>query len=172
MILKTKLNLKRKKKKTLFNLSKKKNEKNNENFDLKNLKMIDILTSKIFSCFSKKLKMKNFLFEKCKQKMYYYLDIFVYIKKIQEIDLIKYCLLDNDQLILFNYLSSPPIKFNKKQKGLYKEFENLQTNYKFLDKREIDKLIGIYKKISNKNQLNFEDIKLLRLVNAEIDFFK
>lgn len=171
-----KIEIKEKKKKTLFNLSKKKNEKNNkknnENFDLKYLNIIDIITSKIFSCFSNKLKMKNFLFEKCKQKMYYYLDIFVYIKKIQEIDLIKYCLLDNDQLILFNYLSSPPIKFNKTQKSLYKEFENLQTNYKFLDKREIDKLIGIYKKICNKNQLNFEDIKLLRLVNAEIDFFK
>ena len=160
------------KKKTLFNLKIKKNEQNNENFDLKNLKIIDLLITKFFSCFSNKLKTKNFLFEKCKQKMYYYLDIFVYIKKIQEIDLIKYCLLDNDQLILFNYLSSPPLKFNKKHKGLYKEFENLQTNYKFLDKREIDKLIGIYKKISNKNQLNFEDIKLLRLVNAEIDFFK
>jgi hypothetical protein len=104
--------------------------------------------------------------------MYYYLDIFVYIKKIQEIDIIKYCLLDNDQIVLFDYLTTPPIKLSEKNKGVYKEFEKLQKPYIVLNKNEINKIFGIYKKISQKNHLNFEDIKLLRLVNADIDFLK
>ena len=50
--------------------------------------------------------------------MYYYLDIFIYIKKIKEIDIIKYFLLDNDQIVLFDYLTTPPIKLSEKNKGV------------------------------------------------------
>ena len=144
----------------------------NESFNLKEINICEIIFANLCSCFSYKLKKRKILFQKCEKKMYYYLDIFVYIKKIQEIDIIKYCLLDNDQIVLFDYLTTPPIKLSEKNKGVYKEFEKLQKPYIVLNKNEINKLFGIYKKIAQKHHLNFEDIKLLRLVNADIDFLK
>ena len=39
-----------------------------------------------------------------------------------------------------------------------------------MEKNDVDELFEAYKKISEKEKLNFEDIKLLRLINAEIDF--
>ena len=144
----------------------------NENFNLKQINICEIIFANFCSCFSYRLKKRKILFQKCEKKMYYYLDIFVYIKKIQEIDIIKYCLLDNDQIVLFDYLTTPPIKLSVKNKGVYKEFEKIQKPYIILNKNEINKIFGIYKKIAQKPQLNFEDIKLLRLVNADIEFLK
>ena len=153
-------------------LSKSLSSSPNESFNLKQINICEIIFANFCSCFSYKLKKRKMLFQKCEKKMYYYLDIFVYIKKIQEIDIIKYCLLDNDQIVLFDYLTTPPIKLSEKNKGVYKEFEKLQKPYIILNKNEINKLFGIYKKIAQKHHLNFEDIKLLRLVNADIDFLK
>ena len=55
---------------------------------------------------------------------------------------------------------------------IYNEFEETQTKVGRLGKKEIQKLISSFNKIANKKDLNFEDIKLLRLVNADIEFLK
>ena len=89
---------------------------------------------------------------------------------MQEIDLIKYCLFDENQLKLFKYLSTPPVKLSEKNIGIYKEFEEQQVNYSNIGKNEIDKLVDSYINIAKKKDITFEDIKLLRLVNAEVDY--
>jgi hypothetical protein len=135
------------------------------------LSVCDILIAKFFFCCSKKNRKKKKLFDKCEERIYYYLDIFVYSKKMQEIDLLKYSLFDEDQFVLFKYLSTPPIKLSDKNIGLYKEFQEHQSTVrKKMEKEDVDELFKAYKKISEKEKLNFEDIKLLRLINAEIDF--
>lgn len=91
---------------------------------------------------------------------------------MQEIDLLKYCLFDEEQTTLFKFLSKPPIQLGSGPLGLYKEFEEQQVNYKRLDKPEIDALYHSYKTIRDKEEISFEDLKLLRLVTAEIKFLE
>ena len=130
----------------------------------------DVLRASYCYCCSRKQKRRNLMLKKCEYKIHYYLDIYTYIKKMQEIDLIKYCLFDENQMKLFRYLSTPPVKLSEKNIGIYKEFEEQQINYSNIGKNEIDKLVDSYIKIDKKKDITFEDIKLLRLVNAEVDY--
>jgi hypothetical protein len=152
--------------------SKKGKEKEFEE-SFQDLNVFQIICAQFCGCCSKKLKNRKTLYEKCKDKIHYYLDIFTYIKKMQEVDLLKYTTLDYDQSVLFNFLSTPPVRINENNKGIYNEFIINQTRgdlSRKLDKPQIDKMYKTYKTISEKNNLNFEDIKLLRLVHAEIEY--
>jgi len=156
-------------------VNKNKKSKNKKEYaeSLADLNVFQIIGAQYCFCCSKKLKNRKILYEKCKDKIHYYLDIFTYIKKMQEVDLLKYTTLDYDQSILFNFLSTPPVRINDKNKGIYNEFMINQTrgdSSRKLDKPQIDKMYKTYKRISEKNNLNFEDVKLMRLVHAEIEY--
>ena len=116
------------------------------------------------------LKMTKYGIKKAEDRVHYYLDVFNYIKKMQEIDLLTYCFLDHDQYKLFEYLSKPPVKFEDDNSNIYNEFLDRQVTYKSIGKKEIDLLFKSYNNIRKKDDLLFEDIKLLRLVNAEVKF--
>jgi len=146
----------------------KNNEDEEENFG--KFTTFDYLIASFCYCCSKKQKKRNHLLKKCERKIHYYLDIYTYIKKMQEIDLIKYCLFDDDQLKLFRYLSTPPVKLSEKNIGIYQEFEKQQINYSKMEKKEIDEIYNSYKQMAKKKDITFEDIKLMRLVNAEIEY--
>ena len=110
------------------------------------------------------------LLNEAERKVHYYLEVFNYIKGMQEIDLLKYCLFDKEQITLFDYLASPPLKTSsKKMNAIYKEFESEQVNVGKIQKKEIDKVYDCYNIIRNKNSVTFEDLKLLRLINAEVE---
>ena len=124
-------------------------------------------------CCSNLQRRRNEIIKKAENKIHYYLDIYTYIKKMQEIDLIKYCLFDNEQMNLFEFLSKPPIKFgNEKNDCIYQEFQENQQIIKKLEAKEMDSVFNSYNNIRNKRKVCFEDIKLLRLIKAEIDFLK
>ena len=132
-------------------------------------------------CFwtSKYQKRRYELLNEAERKVHYYLEVFNYIKGMQEIDLLKYCLFDNEQITLFDYLASPPLfdylaspplkTSSKKMNAIYKEFESEQVNVGKIQKKEIDKVYDCYNIIRNKNSVTFEDLKLLRLINAEVE---
>ena len=123
-------------------------------------------------CFwtSKYQKRRHELLNEAERKVHYYLEVFNYIKGMQEIDLLKYCLFDKEQITLFDYLASPPLKTSsKKMNAIYKEFESEQVNVGKIQKKEIDKVHDCYNIIRNKNSVTFEDLKLLRLINAEVE---
>ena len=108
------------------------------------------------------------LLQKAENKIHYYLEVFNYIKGMQEIDLLKYCIFDQEQIELIDYLAKPPLKTNKKEiTAIYKEFENGQVSFGKIGKKEIDKVYNAYNSIRNKDDITFEDLKLLRLINAE-----
>ena len=151
------------------NISKKKEYQES----LTDLNIFQIIGAQLCFCCSNKLKNRKKLYEKCKDKIHFYLDIFGYIKKMQEIDLLKYITLDYDQSVLFNFLSTPPVRIKENNKGIYNEFMINQIKgdlCRKLDKPQIDKMFKTYKTISEKKNLNFEDVKLLRLVHAEIEY--
>ena len=80
---------------------------------------------------------------------------------------------DEEQLTLFEFLSKPPYKFTEIDNDqIYKEFEGTQTKLGILDKNEINILFESYKKIRDKKNLTFEDLKLLRLVKADVEFLE
>ena len=141
-------------------------------YEYSNLNICKILYASFCFWASKKQKRRIRLINKAEDKIHYYLDIYTYIKKMQEIDLLKYCLFDEEQSTLFKFLSKPPIQLGTGPLGLYKEFEEQQVNYKRLDRPEIDALYHSYKKIRDKESITFEDLKLLRLVTAEIKFLE
>ena len=116
------------------------------------------------------LKMTKYGIKKAEDRVHYYLDVFNYIKKMQEIDLLTYCFLDHDQYKLFEYLSKPPVKFEDDNSNIYNKFLNRQVTYQSIDKKKIDLLFKSYNNIRKKDDLLFEDLKLLRLVNAEVNF--
>ena len=124
-----------------------------------------------FHC-SKYQKRKYELIINAKRKIKYYLEIFNYIKAMHEIDLFKYCLLDKEQFIIFDYLSRPPYKIDGKKNDdlIYHEFEKEQNAFSKIGKKEIDKICNAYNTIRNKEDITFEDLKLLRLINAEINY--
>ena len=116
------------------------------------------------------LKKTKLGIKKAEDRVHYYLDVFNYIKKMQEIDLLTYCFLDHDQYKLFEYLSKPPVKYEDDKSNIYNEFLDRQVTYKSIGKNEIDQLYKSYNNIKKKNDILFEDLKLLRLVNAEVNF--
>ena len=116
------------------------------------------------------MKKTKYGIKKAEDRVHYYLDVFNYIKKMQEVDLLTYCFLDHDQYKLFEYLSKPPVKFEDDFNNIYNEFLDRQVTYKSIGKKEIDDLYHSYINIRSKNDILFEDLKLLRLVNAEIKF--
>ena len=120
-------------------------------------------------CTNKYQKRKYELIIQSKSKLNYYLEICNYIKGMQEIDLLKYCLFEKEQMIIFDYLAKPPFKIKNKTDDIYiyDEFEKNQITFDKIDKKEINKVYDCYNKIKRKENVTFEDLKLLRLLNAE-----
>ena len=95
-------------------------EKTNEKKNKKHSKIINLINqhnfnkitiwtlifSKVCLC-TKERKTKNKIVKKLEFKVHHYLDIYNYIEKMQEIDLIKYCIFDEKQMKAFNNLFNP-----------------------------------------------------------------
>ena len=141
-------------------------------FEYPNLNIFDIIWATLCFWSSKKQKRRSKIIDIAEKKIHYYLDIYTYITKMQEIDIMKYCLFDEDQLTLIKFLSKPPVKLGYTPFGVYSEFENQQKSNHLIGKKEINELFSTYINVRNKDEITFEDLKLLRLVKAEVDFFK
>ena len=130
-----------------------------------------IIKSIYCTCCSKKLKKKKKFYDICKEKINKYLDINNYIKSIQDMNLLKYIIFDFDQLLLFNYLERKAIKLNdKKENKIYNRYKSKIENKWVYNRNESDEVYTTFKRICKKKELNFEDIKLIRLLNAEVDY--
>ena len=66
--------------------------------------------------------------------------------------------------------SRPPLKIYHNEFDIYNEFEIRQSLFNKIGKKQIDDLYLAYNNIRTKNKQTFEDLKLLRLINAEIKF--
>ena len=91
---------------------------------------------------------------------------------MQEIDLFKYCLFDNEQLTILDYLSKPPFRIEKNKNNIYKyeDFEKTQKTLNSFEKNDIDNIYNSYNKIINKKNLSIRDLKLIKFMNAEIEY--
>ena len=127
----------------------------------------DILLSPI-CCRSTNLNIKNLLYQKGLKKINNYLDIITYLKKMQEIDLLKYLVLDKDQVKLFNFLSMPSISIQfSDSDDYYKEVLNSLVSNVKLDSVELHQLIKSYNSLKNKE--DGVNNRLLNLFANEVD---
>ncbi|MCQ2820084.1 MAG: hypothetical protein MJ252_22695 [archaeon] len=134
------------------------------------LNICDIITAHLCFCWTIKMKLRKEILQNAESKINYYMDVYNYIRKIQEVDLLKYCVLDDNQMELFSHLSRPPIKMGFGNEGIYEYFSQQQKTPNKITRRQIDELIDAYNLIQKKPEYDFEDVKLLRLINAEVDF--
>ena len=97
-----------------------------------------------------------------------YLDNVSYIKKMQEIDILKYLLLDKDQIKIFNFLSIPSIslKFSDSD-DYYKNVLSSRVNNAKFNSEELQEIIIGYNAIKNKK----DDLisKLFSLFDNEVN---
>ena len=152
------------------NLKKKLNQKE------KNIKLFPLsyseyfIASICFCCTQIQKKRKNAT-KSAEFRIHYFMDIFNFIKKMQEIDLLKYCLFDKDQIMLFDFTSKTPFKIgNDGQEIIFRDREKIMINKKNFEKDDLDDIFNSYRIIRIKDELSYEDIKLMELVKSEVEF--
>ena len=140
--------------KKLLDIEKEENKK-------ENIKLYNLALYKLCFCIcNSKNKVKYKIIQ---NYINYYLDIFIFINKIQELDLIKNILFENNnQNLLFEYLSKPIINF----------YENNLKDLKIkkYKKKDYENLYNIYKELNLKNNINIFEFKLLELFKKEIEY--
>jgi hypothetical protein len=142
----------------------------------KNIKLFPLsyseyfIASICFCCTNVQKKRKNAT-KSAEFRIHYFMDIFNFIKKMQEIDLLKYCLFDKDQIMLFDFTSKTPFKIgNDGQEIIFRDREKIMINKKNFEKDDLDDIFNSYRIIRIKDELSYEDIKLMELVKSEVEF--
>lgn len=104
------------------------------NKDFKKITIWSLITYKCCLC-SKERKMNGKIIHKLERKVHHYLDIYNYIEKMHEIDLIKYCIFDEKQMKAFITIFNP--NFSKKN---FNKNENLKPKNCEIKKWELNDL--------------------------------
>jgi hypothetical protein len=154
----------------IHSILKKKEIEIDENMTKKLFKLntFEILFIKLRCCCQRFRKRKKIV-KAGEYKFFFYLDVLTYIKKMQEVDILKYLMLSADQLYLFNFLSKPSISTNDVSSMVYTEFQMEQKRTLTLTQDEIHKMQECYKSILGQDTITYQDKKLINLVDAEID---
>jgi len=90
---------------------------------------------------------------------------------MQEVDILKYLLLSDEQAHLVGFLSRPSVSLRDDKSPLYKTFEEEQKKIIALDRDEIEKIYHSYHTISSSQDFmnSKENKKLIGLFNSEIE---
>ena len=157
-------NLNDKIEKNRVSLYKRKKRKKNEDF---NYNCFEILFYLICPCFSwKKLKIKNTLIKKGEEKLYLQLDILSYIRRMQQLELLNYILLEPGENIILDFLSKPSISLANKvdiQSKIYLQYQSYIPYY------EIDDFTNYYKILMKKKDKNNIEKRLLNIATIQLN---
>ena len=91
------------------------------------------------------------------------LNIYFYLKIIQEIDVIKSLIFNTEQINLINFIAKPVISND------FEEVNSGQIQQIFKNELDINNVLDNYKKILNINKLEEIDHKLIRILNYEFN---
>lgn len=132
-----------------------------------NYNVCQILLKTFCCCFQgKKYRMKQKLFERGYKKFSYDMDILTYIRKMHEMDILKYLILNAQQITLFNFLSKPSVSLLSNNELIDSLPEKFDVKF---NKEEIDALHNNFNEMIVCNYQSKFDKKLLTLVASEID---
>jgi hypothetical protein len=144
-----------------------KNEKSS-NLNPFSIKFSDICCF-IFCC--KSIKKKQKIFVNAEKKFNNNIDLVTFMKKMQEIEILKYLLLDRDTLRLMNFISKPCVSLtNKKiEDEEYQEFFDIFDNNTKMSYQSIDDIKKSYDKILKKQDMSFTEKRILKLFGLHIE---
>ncbi len=120
------------------------------------------------NCGCKRFRDRRTIIKAGNRKFFFYLDVHSYIKKMQEIDLLKYLLFNKEELYLFNFLSKPLISTKDITHQAKIEFDEEQNRDLNMTNDDIVKLYNAYNSMS-KNVNSDSNFKLINLVDAEVE---
>ena len=133
-----------------------------------NYNLFKIILVYMCRCFPK-LKQRYKLIKIGEKKINYYMDIVTYIKTIQEFELLKKILFNENYLKVFQFISKPTIKVIHDDMIFCHKYESELSSFKNIDKKEIDELYLNFKKIL-KEEKTTEKLKLVNLLKQELNF--
>jgi len=89
---------------------------------------------------------------------------------MQEVEILKYLLLDKDILKLMNFISKPCVSMsNKKIEDLeYKEFFENTENSNNISNENIDNVKNSYDNLVSKKQMSYTEERIIKLFNMQI----
>ncbi len=100
-----------------------------------------------------------------KTKIESYLDVNVYLKKIEEVESLKNVLMNEEQISIFNLISKPSILRPEDVK------EIKELNHEgYVRRANLEKIISDYEKINQSNHKTEQDIKIINLFNREMTY--
>ena len=97
------------------------------------------------------------------------MDIITYVKTIQEFELLKEVLFDENTLRLFQFISKPTMKIINNDFICRHHFLKGYIPFKNIGKNEIDELYQNYKEVL-KDEKSMEKLKLLSFIKGEVNF--
>lgn len=121
-------------------------------------------------CKSKSYTKKINIFNNAQTKFNYNLDLVTYMKKMQEIEILKYLILDKDTIHLMNFISKPSVCLSNstiKDEEYQLFFENIKKTNSF-DNQNIDNIKKSFDKLMKKPNLNDVEKRILKLFNLQI----
>jgi hypothetical protein len=121
---------------------------------------------KYLCCLYKDSKIKSKILEIGEKKIRRSLDIVVYLRKIQEMDVLRHTLLTNNEKNLYDFLSNPILTTDEKKTGALKHF--YCTN-EYNSDSFVKNLLDSYKEISFKKDKSHSEISLLELFETEME---
>jgi hypothetical protein len=138
------------------------------NFNPFSIKISDICCF-IFCCRS--IKKKQQIFVNAEKKFNHNIDLVTFMKKMQEIEILKYLLLDRDTLKLMNFIAKPCISLtNKKiEEEEYQEFFNIFDDDTKMSYQNIDDIKASYDNILKKQEINYTEKRILKLFGLHIE---
>jgi len=122
----------------------------------------------VFCCRS--LKKKQKIFKNAEEKFNYNIDLVTFMKKMQEVEILKYLLLDKDTLQLMNFISKPCVSMSnsKIEDEEYKEFFENTENSNDMSNKNIDNVKTSYDNIITKRQKSYTEDRIIKLFDMQI----
>ncbi len=146
---------------------------NSEYFNYEKLSFCQLICSKYCSFWTKKTRARRKTLAKAIKKVTNYLDVYKYIMRMQDIDMMKSFLFDGDKKLLFDFASKPSFKmnFNMEEEESAKDVGDSDSNKREYNKKEIEKIYNAYGQIKKKKTLSLGTKKLLKIIDDEVNFF-
>lgn len=116
------------------------------------------------SCSWKKLRVKNSLFKKGLEKLFFQLDVLNYIKQMQQLEILGYSLLEPNENIILQFLSKPSISLPQK-KDIYDKIRRVND----INITEANELYDAVKQLNDRpDKTNFQK-RLLKITKGEVN---
>lgn len=122
----------------------------------------------VFCCRS--LKKKRIIFKNAEEKFNHNIDLVTFMRKMQEVEILKYLVLDKDTLKLMNFISKPCIAMTnaKIEDEEYKEFFENNDDSNNMSNENIDNVKKSYDNLVAKTQRSYTEERIIRLFDTQI----